>query len=328
MYRLRRMTCSCVAIVAIASMNVVAFTQAASAGKGHSAPSRNSNSGKSNSGAQHRNQQRVIQRHHGVRHLHAVKQPHVVKPQFQAKVPAFVARKHAVSSSAQQLAIQKGLPLLKPTTQTAFLKPRLALPQNVQPKLTLVKPPKLAVGPKFAPFVQRHWKKAFFWVAVAGIGYLTIPELYYDRWATYVDEDDYDSAADLLALAALEDDDDIVRIAKPAQVDYRYQVPVGPSKAVAAAPATQAAPTTSTADAANACTLKPFIDRKWSQPFSWVLVPDVGNVTVPDQSYERFIGLVSSEPPNFDTACIVLAEAAAADTVSPAETSGLASSTN
>lgn len=208
------------------------------------------------------------------------------------------------------------------------MKPRIAMPANMAPKLTLVKPPKAALAPKFAPFVQRHWKKAFFWVAVAGIGYLTIPEYYYDRWATYVDGDDYESAADLLALAALDEDDQIVRIQKPESVAYRYQASVGPAKVAAPGDTTEFG-ITSTAEASASCTLQPFVDRQWSQPYSWVQVPDVGNVTVPDASYDRFIGFVSSAPPNYRTACSVLAEAAAADTVATAETiTTAASSTN
>src|SRR5262249_8198948 len=71
----------------------------------------------------------------------------------------------------------RSLPLHKAAAGNNFLKARLAVPQNIKPKLTLTKSPALKFHPHFAPFVQRHWKKAFFWIAVAGIGYLTIPEL-------------------------------------------------------------------------------------------------------------------------------------------------------
>ena len=44
-------------------------------------------------------------------------------------------------------------------------------------------------------------------------------------------------------------------------------------------------------------------------------VPQTGNVTVPEDSYDRFYGYASAEPPNYPAACKVLVEAAAADTV-------------
>lgn len=335
MRRLYRLSVSAAAVMALVSVDFAAFAREAHARKSHSAPSR-SNS-KPNTQVP-RLQQRVIQRHHVVRQPLVQKKPLVNQPILHKQpligqnmkglpkgVP-FVAKKHAASPVAQQILVRKNLPFLKPTVVTGPLKPRVALPVNMAPKLTLVKPPKMALAPKFAPFVQRHWKKAFFWVAVAGIGYLTIPEYYYDRWAAYVDEDDYDSAADLLALAALDDDDQVVRIQKPESVAYRYQASVAPSKVAAAPGDTTESGIASTADAQAGCTLQPFVDRQWSQPFSWVQVPEVGNVTVPDATYDRFISFVSSEPPNYRTACTVLAEAAAADTVAIAETTTTAAS--
>jgi hypothetical protein len=72
------------------------------------------------------------------------------------------------------------LPVFKPVMATAALKGRVGVPiQNFKPKLTLMKAPKPQFAHKLSPFVQRHWKKAFLWVAVAGIGYMTIPELYH-----------------------------------------------------------------------------------------------------------------------------------------------------
>lgn len=336
MRRLSRLSVSLAAVVAIASVDLAAFSRHAHAGKKHSAPSR-AFSFKPSTQRMHtqRPQQRIIQRQHVIRRPLVNKQPLVHKQPLVAKqvkvlpkaVP-FIARKHAASPVAQQILVRKKLPFLKPTTIAGPLKPRLGLPANVAPKLTLVKPPKMALAPKFAPFVQRHWKKAFFWVAVAGIGYLTIPESYYDRWAAYVDEDDYDSAAELLALAALDDDDQVVRIKKPETVAYRYQASVAPPKVAATPGDTTETGITSTADAQAGCTLQPFVERQWSQPYSWVQVPEVGNVTVPDASYDRFISFVGSEPPNYRTACSVLAEAAAADTVATAETISTATSTN
>jgi len=41
-------------------------------------------------------------------------------------------------------------------------------------------------------------------------------------------------------------------------------------------------------------------------------------VTVPEDYYDRFYALVGQEPPNYHSACKLLAEALAADTVAPA----------
>ena len=111
---------------------------------------------------------------------------HINKNTFRY-VPKYVAKGSAVSPLAQQIQVRRNLPFLKPVNGAGPLKSRLAAPINAQPKLTLVKAPKPALTPRFGPFVQRHWKKAFFWVAVAGIGYLTVPEYYYDRFLGYVD---------------------------------------------------------------------------------------------------------------------------------------------
>jgi hypothetical protein len=47
----------------------------------------------------------------------------------------------------------------------------------------------------------------------------------------------------------------------------------------------------------------------------WVQIPKVGNVTVPEDYYDQFVGHVSAEPSDFSAACNVLSEAAAMDTV-------------
>ncbi|MDX2205925.1 MAG: hypothetical protein NW223_24460 [Hyphomicrobiaceae bacterium] len=242
-------------------------------------------------------------------------------------VPKYVPKGSVKSQPFQQQLVRRQLPLLKPVAANGQFKARLALPPNVLPKHTLIKAPKVAILPKFQPFVQRHWKTAFFWVAVAGIGYLTIPEYYYDRWLSYVDEDDpdYDRALYLLSLASLDEEDNVVRVSKPADVPYRYTATVPPpvaqtsdttdpeKKAVAAADSPQ-----------PVCTLKPFVDRQWAQSFVWVQIPEVGNVTVPEANYEEFVGALSAAPPSYDTACAVLAQAAAADTVTTAQaTSGV-----
>jgi hypothetical protein len=195
------------------------------------------------------------------------------------------------------------LPIHTAVAGTALRAGRVGLPQNLRPKLTLTHAPKAQFQHRMAPFVQRHWKKAFFWVAVAGIGYLTIPEIYYERFLGYVsiDDPDYEGCINLLSLAALEEEEEIVRVRRPMPTNavYRYSATVAPEQ-VSSGPS---------------CTFEPFIERNWSRPFVWVQIPKIGNVTVPDDSYDRFYGFVAAAPPNYSAACAVLVEAAAADTV-------------
>jgi hypothetical protein len=205
-----------------------------------------------------------------------------------------------VKKSGPQLKF-KGLPITPTIASTSLRAGRLAMPQNVKPKLTLAKAPKAQFQYRLAPFVQRHWKKAFFWVAVAGFGYLTIPEIYYDRFYSYVRDDDYDSCINLLSLAALEEEEEIVRVRQPmpASAVYRYSASVAPEPA----------------SSGPACSFDPFIERNWSRAYVWVQLPTIGNVTVPEEYYDRFYGFVGAAPPNYPAACTVLVEAAAADTV-------------
>ena len=195
----------------------------------------------------------------------------------------------------------KGLPITPAIASTSLRVGRLGLPQNVKPKLTLAKAPKAQYQYRLAPFVQRHWKKAFFWVAVAGFGYLTIPEIYYDRFLGYARYDDYDSCINLLSLAALEEEEEIVRVRQPmpASAVYRYSASVAPEP-VSSGPV---------------CAFDPFIERNWSRAYVWVQIPNIGNVTVPEEYYDRFYGFVGAASPNYPAACAVLVEAAAADTV-------------
>lgn len=199
----------------------------------------------------------------------------------------------------QTMMLRRKMPTFAAASGKANLKGRIGLPGNIQPRLTLVKGPLMNFKPRLSPFVQRHWKHAFFWVAVAGIGYVTVPELYYERFLGYVsiDDPDYDAAIALLSRAAIEEDE-IVRVKMPTQAAYRYTARAAPK-----------------AEARAACSLEPFVERQWNRSFVWVQVPEVGNVTVPESDYDRFYGLVSAAPPNYSTACAILTEAAAADTI-------------
>jgi len=190
----------------------------------------------------------------------------------------------------------RSLPRQKAVASSAFMKGRLAVPQNVRPKLTLTKGPSIKFRPRFAPFVQRHWKGAFFWIAIAGIGYLTIPELYYDSFYSCMAVDDpiYDDCAYILSYAALEEEE-VVRVSMPASAAYRYR---------ATAPVTP--------PDCPSCRWDRFVERKWNQSYAWVKLPDVGNITVPDAYYERFYTYAAAAPPNYPQACRVLEDAAEA----------------
>src|SRR5262249_49792344 len=94
------------------------------------------------------------------------------------------------------------MPIHSVAAGSAFYKGRLNVPQNLKPKLTVTKVPGQQFQKKMTPFVQKYWKKTFFWVAVAGIGYLTVPELYYDRFFDCIEADDYDGCVSLLSRAA------------------------------------------------------------------------------------------------------------------------------
>ena len=184
----------------------------------------------------------------------------------------------------------RSLPLHKAAAGNAFLKGRLAVPQNIRPKLTLTHAPGLKFRPRFSPFVQRYWKKAFFWVAVAGIGYLTIPELYYNSFYSCVSVDDpiWDDCSYILSYAAIEEEE-VVRVSMPATAKYRY---------TAKAPAPPAD--------CPSCRWDRFVERKWNQSFAWVKLPQVGNITVPDAYYDRFYTYAGANPPNYPQACQVL----------------------
>jgi hypothetical protein len=160
--------------------------------------------------------------------------------------------------------------------------------------------PAAHLRPRFAPFVQRHWRRAFFWAAVAGVGYLTIPQLYYDRFygCVNVPDPDYGCAADLLSAAALEEENESARVhtSMPADAVYRYSASPGPKQK-------------------TSCSFQPFVERQWNHAFVWVQIPSVGNVTVPEDYYDRFYAYVAHEPPDYASACKLLVEAVAADTV-------------
>ena len=195
----------------------------------------------------------------------------------------------------------RNLPVSKAVAGTALTRGRVAVPKNLRPRVTLTRGPAIALRPRLLPFVQRHWRNPFFWAAVAGIGYLTIPELYYDRFygCVNVADPDYECAVDVLSAAALNEDKETARVRTPMPPDATFKYTAN------AAPKPES----------NACTFDPFVERQWNLAFVWVQIPQVGNVTVPEDYYDRFFADISKDPPDYTAGCKVLAEALAGDTV-------------
>ena len=176
---------------------------------------------------------------------------------------------------------------------------RSGLPLALTPKHTLHKAVHANLHHSYRPFVQRHWKRAFFWIAVAGIGYVTVPEFGYDRFLTYVerDEPDYAGAARWLnELTVIEEGHDVPRVTPPAKIV--------PQAIVAVAP-----------DTKYDDRFDRFVNRRWSTSYVWIMVPRVGNVTVPQTIAPQVEQMLGGNPPNFDAALAMMEEAAAADTV-------------
>jgi hypothetical protein len=237
---------------------------------------------------------------------------HKHPPKATAKAPfkgpaARFAKKTTIGKGALNL---RSLPVHKKVAGTKLLSGRLAVPKQIKPKLSLVHVPHAKIRPRFAPFIQRHWKQAFFWVAIAGIGYITIPQLYYDPFYSCVDGDDpiYEDCLYILSYAALEEEE-YVHISMPEKAAYRFE---------AKAPAKEACPS---------CSWDPFVQRRWNQPYSWVRIPQVGSVTVPDAYYDRFYTYAGATPPNYPQACQVLQEAASASDESKLERLGMPAGT-
>jgi hypothetical protein len=189
---------------------------------------------------------------------------------------------------------------------STFFKGRLNVPQNIKPKLTYLKSANPQFQKKMSPFVQKYWKKPYFWVALVDIGYVTVPELYYDRFLGCLEVEDYDGCVSLLSTAAIEEEDDAVRVRypMPRTASYRFSAEVENTAGDNGAVRPVNSPT---------CSFDRFIERKWNTAFVWVRIPETGNVTVPEDYYERFRESLAGSPPNYQAGCAVLVEAAAAD---------------
>ena len=203
------------------------------------------------------------------------------------------------SSNGNALRSTAALPARLRVPATGAKLGRIAPPLNLVPKATLAAPKLAFLSNRFRPFLQRHWRSAFFWIAVPTIGYLTIPEHCYDRFWSYVagSEPDYDGAVRYLAEVAVAEDGGTVTRVPPARTTaIRYVAPNAP-------PATFDA------------RFQPFIDRQWNSAFATIAMPRIGNVTCPIAILAQVQALLSGKAPRFADALTLLEEAAAADTV-------------
>ena len=174
---------------------------------------------------------------------------------------------------------------------------RIAPPSNLIAKATLIAPRTGFLTNRFQPFLQRHWRSAFFWVAIPTIGYLTIPESAYDRFYSYVSgpEPNYDGAVRYLAQVAVEEEGtQVVRVTTPIPVNYTV---------------------TATPEPTYDPRFAPFVNRKWNSEFYTFSIPRVGNVTCPVAIKGQVQQLLQATPPQFGEALTLIEEAAAADTI-------------
>jgi len=177
---------------------------------------------------------------------------------------------------------------------------RIAPPQNLVPRLTLAAAPAGFAASRWKPFLQRHWRSAFFWIAIPTIGYVTVPDWAYERFATFIEvpEPDYDGAVKYLSQVAVQEEGArVVRVAQaPAATQIRHTVAVAP-------------------EAALEQRFQAFVNRQWSSEFVWISVPRIGNITCPVAVFDQVQSMLTQNPPRFADALAVLEEAAANDTV-------------
>src|SRR5262249_21283252 len=111
------------------------------------------------------------------------------------------------------------------------------LPQHIKPKFTVTKTLNAQVQKRLHPFVEKYWKRPFVWLAFADFGYITVPELYYDRFLACIEDDEYDRCIYLLSRAAVEEEEPVARVRykMPATAVYRYAAKLAPSEVAQAA---------------------------------------------------------------------------------------------
>ena len=176
---------------------------------------------------------------------------------------------------------------------------RIAPPANLITKLSLSAPKQGFVVNRFKPFLQRHWRSAFFWIAIPTVGYLTVPDHAYERFVTFVSgqEPDYDGAVTYLSqVAVAEESSRVVRLAPSEVPEVRHVVEVAPAPVY---------------DQRFA----PFVNRKWNTDIWSFSVPRIGIVTCPVALRGQVQELLAQSPPKYDNVLALIEEAAAADTV-------------
>jgi hypothetical protein len=177
---------------------------------------------------------------------------------------------------------------------------RIAPPRNIVPRLALAAAPATFANNRWKPFLQRHWRSAFFWIAIPTIGYVTVPDWAYERFTTFVSspEPDYDGAVKYLSQVAVQEEGPrVVRVAQaPAPSQIRHTVAIAPE---------------TTLDQRFAA----FVNRQWSSEFVWISLPRIGNITCPVALYDQVQPMLTQNPPRFTEALALLEEAAANDTV-------------
>jgi hypothetical protein len=115
-------------------------------------------------------------------------------------------------------------------------------------------------------------------VKLPDVGNVTVPDAYYDKFYSYAGA----RSAETIRRHARS-----WRTRPPPRrertgarqhavdTDYRYEAEVVPTQEC------------------KSCALEPFRRRKWNREFVWVQIPQTGNVTVPEDSYDRFYGYAS-----------------------------------
>ena len=176
---------------------------------------------------------------------------------------------------------------------------RIAPPANLITKLSLSAPKQGFVVNRFKPFLQRHWRSAFFWIAIPTVGYLTVPDHAYERFVTFVSgqEPDYDGAVTYLSqVAVAEESSRVVRLAPSEVPEVRHVVEVAPAPVYDQR-------------------FTPFVNRKWNTDIWSFSVPRIGIVTCPVALRGQVQELLAQSPPKYDNVLALIEEAAAADTV-------------
>ena len=105
------------------------------------------------------------------------------------------------------------------------------------------------------------------------VGTVSVIETKAARRRAWGKQPNFEVVVGLLSVAAVRDEEDRQHHPMPPDAAYRRQAKTAPT-----------IPLASTAT----CSFEPFVERKWNRQFVWVLIPQTGNVTVPDDYFDRF----------------------------------------